>query len=96
MRPSEAIKGKEEQIRALAAKYNTTNPRLFGSVLHGTDTETSDVDILVDPLPGTTLIHLGGLQIDLVDLLGIDVDVKTPGDLPLSFRQHVIEEAIEL
>ena len=96
MRPSEAIKGKEEQIRALAAKYNTTNPRLFGSVLHGTDTETSDVDILVDPLPGTTLFHLGGLQIELLDLLGVDVDVKTPGDLYRSFKDEVMLEALPL
>jgi predicted nucleotidyltransferase len=96
MRPSEAIKGKEEQIRALAAKYNTTNPRLFGSVLHGTDTETSDVDILVDPLPGTTLIHLGGLLVELEKTLGVEVDVKTPGDLHRSFKDEVLLEAVPI
>jgi len=38
------------------------NPRIFGSVLHGRDTETSDLDVLVDPGPGATLLDLGGLQ----------------------------------
>jgi uncharacterized protein len=94
MRPSEAIKGKSEAIRALAAKYNTANPRFFGSVVHGTDTETSDVDILVDALPGTTLIDLGGLLWELETFLGVPVDVRTPGDLARSFRLNVLNEAV--
>jgi predicted nucleotidyltransferase len=49
------------------------NPRVFGSVLRGRDTESSDLDILVDPLPGTTLFDLGGLQIALEELLAMPV-----------------------
>jgi len=94
MRPSEAIKGKSEAIRALAAKYNTTNPRFFGSVVHGTDTETSDVDILVDALPGTTLFHMGGLQFELQEVLGVEVDVRTPEELSARFRHAVLGEAV--
>jgi uncharacterized protein len=94
MRPSEAIKGKSEAIRALAAKYNTTNPRFFGSVVHGTDTETSDIDILVDALPGTTLFHLGGLQDELATLLGVSVDVVTTDEVPNSKRQRLIDSAV--
>lgn len=58
------------------------NNRVFGSVLHGDDTDTSDIDLLVDPLPGATLFDLGGLQDELQELLGIHVDLLTPGDIP--------------
>ncbi len=94
MRPSEAIKGKSEAIRALAAKYNTANPRFFGSVVHGTDTEMSDVDILVDALETTTFIHLGGLQAELETLLGVRVDVRTPGALNKSYRGDIMSRAV--
>jgi predicted nucleotidyltransferase len=48
----------------------------------------------VDTLPGTTLFDLGGLQIELESLLGVPVDVLTPGDLPLKFRAQVLAEAL--
>ena len=66
---------------------------MFGSVLHTRDTESSDLDILVDPLPGATLLDLGGLQVDLEELLGVRVDLRTPGDLSVRFRDEVIAEA---
>ena len=62
------------------------NPRVFGSVLHGRDTETSDLDVLIDPTPGTTLLDLGGLQVMLEELLGVQLDLLTPGDLPKRAR----------
>ena len=52
-----------------------------------------DLDLLVDPLPGTTLFDLGGLQVALEDLLGVPVDVVTPGDLPARIRAQVVAEA---
>jgi len=66
---------------------------VFGSVLHGTDKDGSDLDLLVDPQPGTTLFDLGGLQVELEDMLGVPVDVVTPGDLPARIRAQVIAEA---
>lgn len=69
------------------------NPRVFGSVVHGDDRDGSDLDILVDPLPGVTLFDLGGLQIELEEMLGVPVDLITPGDLPPKFRALVISEA---
>ena len=56
----------------------------------GTDQEGSDLDLLVDAPPGTTLFDLGGLQVELEDLLGVNVDLLTPGDLPLKFRDKVL------
>jgi hypothetical protein len=67
---------------------------VFGSVLHGRDTDQSDLDLLVDPLPGVTLFDLGGLQVALEDLLGVPVDLLTPGDLPQRARERVLREAL--
>lgn len=72
------------------------NPRVFGSVLHGRDTETSDLDVLVDPIPGTTLLDLGGLQVMLDEILGVQVDLLTPGDLPERMRVRVLREPVPI
>lgn len=93
MRPSIALDGKREIVRATVCRYHTANPRVFGSVLKDADTEGSDLDLLVDALPGTTLFDLGGLQAELEDLLGVAVDVLTPEDLPQKFRARVLAEA---
>jgi len=80
-------------VREMASRFRTANPRVFGSVLHGTDRDGSDLDLLVDALPGATLFDLGGLQDELESLLGLRVDLLTPGDLPLKFRAQVLAEA---
>jgi predicted nucleotidyltransferase len=80
-------------VRELVGRFRTANPRVFGSVLHGTDRDGSDLDLLVDALPGATLLDLGDLEAELEALLGVDVDVLTPGDLPPKFRAEVLAEA---
>ena len=67
--------------------------RVFGSVAHGFDTDLSDLDILVDTTADTTLFDLGAIRYKLRNLLGVPVDVLTPGALPDSFRQAVIDQA---
>jgi uncharacterized protein len=93
MKPSELLQSRRSDILAIAAKYHVRNLRVFGSVLRNDDTQRSDIDFLVDTLPGTTLFELGGLQDDLQSLLGIKVDLLTPLDLPESFRHKVVAEA---
>ncbi len=93
MKPSIALSLKRTAVREAARRYRATNPRVFGSALHGTDLEGSDLDLLVDVLPETTLFDLGGLQLELEELLGVNVDLLTPGDLPASFRDRVVAEA---
>ncbi|MBT9611603.1 nucleotidyltransferase family protein [Aquabacterium sp.] len=93
MKPSRALDQHRQDIRHLVQQFRSCNPRVFGSVLHGDDQEGSDLDLLVDPLPGATLFDLGGLQTELEDLLGVRVDVSTPQDLPLRFRTKVLAEA---
>ncbi|MDX2301031.1 MAG: nucleotidyltransferase family protein [Xanthomonadaceae bacterium] len=93
MKPSRALQQRGSAIRDAARRFRTANPRVFGSVLHGTDTDGSDLDLLVDALPGATLFDLGGLQVELEALLGVPVDLVTPGDLPSKFREQVLAEA---
>jgi predicted nucleotidyltransferase len=93
MRPSQALDLKRSAVRETVSRYRVTNPRIFGSVLRGTDLDGSDLDLLVDALPGTTLFDLGGLQVELESLLGIHVDLLTPTDLPPKFRGQVLAEA---
>ena len=84
---------KRGAVQEAASRFRTTNLRVFGSVLYGTDQDGSDLDLLVDVLPGTTLFDLGGLQDELESLLGIRVDLRTPADLPPKFRAKVLAEA---
>jgi len=93
MRPSIALQRYRERIREIALSHRVTNVRVFGSVLHGADTEDSDLDILVEPLAETTLFDIGSIQYELSELLGIKVDVLTPMALPEKFRRQVLEEA---
>jgi predicted nucleotidyltransferase len=96
MKPSEALASKRDTVRELAGRFRTANIRVFGSVLHGDDSDDSDdsdLDLLVDPLPGATLFDLGGFQLELEALLGVPVDLLTPGDLPEKFRARVLAEA---
>lgn len=84
---------KRDAVLRTISRFPATNPRVFGSVLHGTDQEGSDLDLLVDALPGATLFDLGGLQAELESLLGVQVEVLTPTDLPHKFRDLVLAEA---
>lgn len=93
MKPSIPFLEKREDIRQIASRFPVANPRVFGSVLHGTDRDGSDFDLLVDALPGATLFDLSGLQVELEDLLGVPVDVVTPQDLAPRLRHTVLVEA---
>lgn len=93
MKPSEALHIHRAAIRRVIEQSRMRNPRVFGSVLRGEDDNDSDLDLLVDPLPGATLFDLGAVQFELEHLLGVSVDVLTPGDLPVRFRDQILKEA---
>ena len=93
MRPSVVLDKKRNLVREATFRFRAANPRVFGSVLHGTDKDGSDLDLLVDALPGATLFDLGGLQDELESLLGVHVDLLTPADLPQKFRAKILAEA---
>lgn len=96
MKPSLALQLHRTAIRQIVERHRSRNPRVFGSVLHGNDREESDLDLLVEPLPGATLFDLGAIQIELEEMLGVSVDVLTAGDLPVRFRDGVVREAVPI
>jgi predicted nucleotidyltransferase len=96
VKPSAALEANQKAIREAVQRFKTRNPRVFGSVLLGQDKDGSDLDLLVDPLPGVTLFDLGGLQVELEEMLGVPVDLLTPEDLPIKYRQKVLMEALPI
>jgi predicted nucleotidyltransferase len=93
MKPSIALQANRAAIRSVVARHNACNARVFGSVLHGDDQEGSDLDILIDPTPETTMFDIGAIRHELLQLLGVPVDVLTPKALPKGLRAKVIAEA---
>jgi uncharacterized protein len=94
MRPSDALRVHREAVRRVVEAHRASNPRVFGSVARGDDAEGSDIDILVDPTPDTTLFDIGAIRYELQRLLGVPVDVVTPRALPDKFRASVIADAV--
>jgi len=93
MKPSEALNRHRDAIRRVVEAHRVLNVRVFGSVLRGEDIEGSDLDLLVDPTPETTLLDIGGIRHDLTELLGVPVDVITPRALPEKVRALVLAQA---
>ena len=93
MKPSEALAAHRDELRQLVSRHGLLCPRVYRSVLIGNDTEESDLDLLVDAPEKTTLFTLTRLERAAQELLGVRVSVLTPGDLPVKFRDRVLERA---
>jgi predicted nucleotidyltransferase len=96
MKPSDVLGPNRQAIREIVLSHCAKNARVFGSVLRGEDTEESDLDVLIDPTPETTLFDIGAIRYKLRALLGVKVDVLTPDALPESFRALVISQAVPI
>lgn len=94
MRPSEALALHRNRIREIALSHNVSNVRVFGSAMRRDDGPDSDLDLLVEPTPQTTLFDIGAIRFELKQLLGIDIDVLTPNALPDKYREQVLREAL--
>ena len=92
----EELRQKREQILRLASRRGVHNVRVFGSVARGETTEFSDVDLLVDVDAGRSLLDLGGLLMELQELLQCDVDLVPADSLKERLRERVDAEAIAL
>lgn len=93
MKPSEALAANRAAIRLVVESHHARNARVFGSVLRGEDTDSSDLDILIDPTAETTLFDISAIRMALSNLLGVRVDVLTPNGLPDKFRADVLAQA---
>jgi len=87
---------KKNQILDIAKRYGAYDIRIFGSVARGEETDASDVDFLVKLEPNRSLLDLGGLLMELRELLGIDVDVVTEKGLKTRIREQVLRETVSL
>ncbi len=96
MRIEALLKEKREEVLRIAARHGARNIRVFGSVARGEAGPESDLDLLVEMEPGRSLLDMGGLLMDLQDLLGCRVDVVTEKGLRERIRDKVLKDAVPL
>ena len=89
----EKLQQEKETILTTANRHHATNVRLFGSVVRGEEHDASDIDFLVDFLPGSTLFDQMELIDELSRILGRKVDVVSSRALNQHLRQRVLDEA---
>jgi predicted nucleotidyltransferase len=90
----EALRRRRAEILAVCARRGASNVRVFGSVVRNQQDADSDLDLLVEMEAGRSLFDLGGLLMDLEELLGCPVDVMT--DVRDHVRTDVQAEAVAL
>jgi predicted nucleotidyltransferase len=91
-----SLRRHRKALLEMAARSDATNIRVFGSVARGDDTPTSDIDLLVDLGPRVGLLSLIGLEMEMEELLGVDVDLIPSSGLKPGLRDRVLAEAIFL
>ena len=96
MNVAKSLKAQREEILRIAAQHGARNLRVFGSVARGDAGADSDLDLLVDMDPGRSLFDMGGLLMDLQDLLGCTVDIVSERGLRPRIRERVLSEAVPL
>jgi predicted nucleotidyltransferase len=93
---AESLKTKRQQVLQIASQHGAYHVRVFGSVARGEARHDSDIDFLVEMEPGRSLLDMGGLVMELQQLLGHSVDVVTERGLKSRIRARVLAEAIPL
>lgn len=96
MRPSIALSNNREKVREILSRFCMSNPQIFGSVARGEDTESSDLDVLVDAPPGTSLYDLARVEIELESVLGCTVEVLTKGFLTPDIARRAEADLVKI
>jgi uncharacterized protein len=96
MRPSAVLEQQRDTIRSLVLQAGMVNPRVFGSVVRGEDEDGSDLDLLIDPAPHTSLLKMAALEAELAEATGIKIDLRTPDEIHPRYRNRVLAEAASL
>lgn len=90
------IEAHRTELLAMARRRGMAGVRVFGSMSRNDAHTDSDVDLLVNLLPGTSALALGGLLLDAQELLGRRVDVVTEASLHPALRERVLADAVPL
>jgi len=90
------LRSRRSEILSLAARHGARNIRVFGSVVRRDEHADSDIDLLVEVEPGRSLLDVIGLEQDLSELLGREVEVLTDGGLSPYLQQQILSEAASL
>jgi len=92
----DVLRNRRTEVLAVVARHGGRNPRLFGSMARGQALAKSDVDLLIDMEPGRTLLDLVGLEQELTEMLGREVDVVTDAGISPYLRDRILAEAVAL
>lgn len=87
------LRGRRDEILQAAAQYGVSNIRVFGSVVRGESTTTSDIDFLVDLPPHFSLLKLSGLVRTLQEVTGYPVEVASAAHLRDEMRERILQDA---
>jgi len=90
------LRQRRTALTAAARESGATNVRVFGSVARGDDTDSSDIDMLIDLPPGSGLFILGALERRFSELLGAEVDLVPADSLKAGIRERILTEAVAL
>ena len=95
-RPSVVLEERADEVLAAAARRHISDVRVFGSSVHGTDTQQSDIDLLVTFDEDASLLDLSGFVIDAEALLGYPVDVVSDASPTNPLLARIRAEAMPL
>lgn len=87
----------KEEIEQFCQRHHIRQLSLFGSVLRDDFTPESDIDFLVEFEPGKTpgYFKIVSMEMELSELLeGRKIDLRTPNELSVYFRDRVMAEAV--
>jgi predicted nucleotidyltransferase len=96
MKPSGLIATQRDRILAIAAAHGVSNLGVIGSVAKGLNKEGSDLDLLVEIQPGTSLIQFAGLQMDTEEAVGLKRDLCTEAQLHPKLKDRTLSDALPL
>lgn len=88
------VRAHRDEIYRIAAEHGVRTVRVFGSVARGEADDDSDLDLLVDIEPHTSMWDLSGFALDVEGLLNVFTQVTTPNGLKARMRDRVLAEAV--
>ncbi len=88
----EVLKILKEEFPHLKEKFNVKNIGLFGSYARGEQSETSDIDLLVEFEKPIDFFKLVELEDYLSKMLGAKVEIATPGALKERIKPYIMRD----